>query len=188
MKNVVLFGFMGTGKTVVGKEVARKLGMKFVDMDDIIEEKEDSSISEIFAEKGEKRFREVESEVARSLSLTEGLVIATGGGVVLDRKNVDALQLSGAGICLTASPEVTYERVKNESHRPLLMTDNPLQRIRSLLRYRAPFYARVKYQIDTSDLPAESVVENILDIVKKDRETSAGTRSQGSDNADLRSS
>ena len=187
MENVVLFGFMGAGKTVVGKEVARKLCMEFVDMDDIIEEKEGCSISEIFAEKGEKHFREVESEAARSLSRREGLVIATGGGVVLDRKNVDALQLSGAGICLTASPEVIYERVKNESHRPLLLTDNPLKRIRSLLRYRAPFYAKVKYRIDTSDLPAESVVENILGIVKKDREISAATRSRGGENADLKS-
>ena len=174
MRNIVLFGFMGTGKTVAGKEVARRLGMKFVDMDDVIEEKEGCTISEIFAERGEECFREVESEVAHSLSQREGLVIATGGGVVLDRGNVDALQLSGTGICLTASPEVIYERVKGERHRPLLMTDDPLRSIRSLLAYRAPFYARAKYRIDTSALTVESVVERIVNIAKDDQRLPAG--------------
>lgn len=168
-RNAILFGFMGTGKTVVGKEVARRLGMKFVDMDDVIEEKEGCSISEIFAQKGEQHFRRVESKVARSLSQQEGLVIATGGGVVLNQGNLDALQSSGTAVCLTASPEVIYNRVKHETHRPLLMDDDPLSRIRSLLDYRDPFYAKVKHKVDTSDLTVEGVVERILDLVEKDR-------------------
>jgi shikimate kinase len=168
-KNVILFGFMGTGKTVVGKEVARRLGMKFVDMDDVIEEKEGCTISEIFAQKGERHFREVESEVAGALSQREGLVIATGGGVVLNRKNVEALQSSGTGICLTASPQVIYERVKGETHRPLLMSKDPLGKIKSLLEYREPFYATVQHRLDTSQLSVEGVVEKILALVKKDR-------------------
>ncbi len=159
---------MGTGKTIVGKEVARRLGMKFVDMDDVIEEKEGCSISEIFAQKGEQYFRKVESEVARRLSQQEGLVIATGGGVVLDAGNLDALQSSGIGVCLTASPEVIYERVKHETHRPLLMNDDPLGKIKSLLEYRAPFYARVNHKLDTSELPVDAVVERIVDLVKKE--------------------
>ncbi len=174
MRNVVLFGFMGTGKTVAGKEVARRLGMRFIDMDEVIEEKEGSTISEIFARKGEAHFRKVELEVARELSRREGLVIATGGGVVLDPSNVDTLQSSGTGICLTASPEVIYERVKGESHRPLLATEEPLEKIRGLLGYRAPFYARVKYRVDTSGLDVEKVVERILEIVKSNRESAVG--------------
>jgi len=179
MRNVVLFGFMGTGKTAAGKEVARRLAMNFVDMDDVIEDKEGCPISEIFAEKGEDHFREVESDVAHALARREGLVIATGGGVVLNPKNVDVLQLSGTGICLTASPEVIYERVKKESHRPLLMTDGPLERIRSLLQVRAPFYRRVTYHIDTSDLPVEGLVQKILAILNKDRELRGGIGSHG---------
>ena len=174
MKNVILFGFMGTGKTVAGKEVASRLGMKFVDMDDVIEAKEGSTISEIFAWKGEAHFRKVESEVARELSEREGLVIATGGGVVLKAPNVDALQSSGTGICLMASQEEILERVKGQSHRPLLMTGEPLERIKALLGYRAPFYAKVKYQIDTSGLSVEKVVDKILEIVKADRRCGAG--------------
>jgi len=188
MRNVVLFGFMGAGKTVVGKEVARRLMMEFVDMDDVIEEKEGCPISEIFAEKGERHFREVEADVVGSLSGRNGLVIATGGGVVVNRDNVDVLQVSGTGICLTACPEVIYERVKHQSHRPLLVTDAPLEKIKSLLRYRAPFYARVKYRIDTSELAAESVVEKVLDIVRKDREVGAGVRPDSVSTRNLRSS
>lgn len=179
MRNVVLFGFMGTGKTAAGKELARRLRMKFVDMDSVIEEKEACTISEIFAEKGEKRFRELEAETANALSRREGLVIATGGGVVLNEANVDALQSSGTGICLTASPEVIYQRVKSESHRPLLDIDDPLERIKSLLRYRAPFYARVRYKIDTSALPLDGVVEAVLKIVEGDREVEVGVEPDG---------
>jgi shikimate kinase len=170
MRNIVLFGFMGTGKTVVGKEVARRLGMEFLDMDDVIEEKEGRTISEIFAGKGERHFREVESKVASELAGREGLVIATGGGVVLNEGNVEALQSSGVGICMEARPEVIYGRVKDESHRPLLMTDNPLGEIKGLLRQRGPYYARVRHQIDTSELSVEEAVERVLDIVKNDRE------------------
>jgi len=184
IRNVVLFGFMGTGKTVVGKEIARRLDMEFVDMDDVIEEKEGRTISEIFAEKGEKHFRKIESEVVITLSGKEALIIAAGGGVVLNPVNVDALQRSGTGICLTASPEIIYERVKNQSHRPLLMTEDPLERIRSLLEYRTPFYARVEYLIDTSDIPVEGVVEKVLNIINRDRQRRAGIRSHGEQTPD----
>lgn len=166
MHNVVLFGFMGTGKTVVGKEVARRLRMQFVDMDDVIEEKEGCSISEIFAQKGESYFRQVEAEVAEELSQKEGLVIATGGGVVLNSRNVDALQSSGVGIRLTASPEVIFQRIKGETHRPLLLGPDPLKRIATLLARREPYYGRVEHRIDTSRLPLEQVVEEVVRIVE----------------------
>lgn len=165
MHNVVLFGFMGTGKTAVGKEVARRLQMQFVDMDDVIEEKEGCSISEIFAQKGEGYFRQLEAQVAEKLSREEGRVIATGGGVVLNSRNVDALQFTGVGICLMASPEVIFERIKGETHRPLLLGPDPLERIASLLERREPFYGKVEHRIDTSRLSLEQVVEEVVNVV-----------------------
>ena len=167
MPNVVLFGFMGTGKTAVGKEVARRLQMQFVDMDDVIEEKEGCSISDIFAEKGESYFRRLEADVAEKLSREEGQVIATGGGVVLNRESVDALQSSGVGICLMASPEVIFQRIKGEAHRPLLLGRDPLEKISILLERREPFYRRIANRIDTSRLSLEQVVEEVVCIVGK---------------------
>lgn len=167
MRNVVLFGFMGTGKTAVGKKVAPRLQMQFVDMDDVIEEKEGCSISEIFAQKGEGYFRQLEAQVAEKLSRDKGLVIATGGGVILNSRNVDALQSTGVGICLMASPEAILERIKGETHRPLLLGPDPRTKIAILLERREPFYRRIANRIDTSRLSLEQVVEEVVRIVAK---------------------
>jgi len=163
-RNIVLFGFMGTGKTRVGRAVAERLGMTYVDLDDLIEAREGATISEIFAGKGEHYFRRVEAEVAAEAARLERHVIATGGGVVLNEANIRALEQSGVGICLNAAAEEVYERVKGETHRPLLAVDDPPARIRQLLAYRAPFYARVSHQIDTTEQPADAVVEEVVAI------------------------
>ena len=160
---------MGTGKTVIGRAVAERLGMEYADMDDLIEELEGTSISEIFATKGEPYFRKVESEVARDVSGRSGLVIATGGGVVLNYENVRVLESTGTGICLNVSPEVIYERVKDETHRPLLDVDDPLGRIRDMLEYRKPFYARVAHQVD-AERPVVEIVEEIISIAGEPRD------------------
>lgn len=141
--------------------------MQFIDMDDVIEEKEGCSISEIFAQKGEGYFRQLEAQVAEKLSREDGLVIATGGGVILNFRNVDALQSTGVGICLTASPEAIFGRIENESHRPLLLGPYPLERISILLERREPFYRRIANRIDTSRLSLEQVVEEVVCIVGK---------------------
>jgi len=166
MKNIILFGFMGTGKTAIGKTLAEKLNMKFVDMDDLIEEHEGTAISEIFATKGEPYFRRVESKVAEDVAGRTGLVVATGGGVVLNCENVRALESTGTGVCLNASPEIICERVRDETHRPLLDVEDPLKRIREMLEARKPYYARVKHQLNTDQLSVEEAVKRIIEIVE----------------------
>jgi len=168
--NIVLFGFMGTGKTRVGRAVAERLGMTYVDLDDLIEAREGVAISEIFAAKGEAFFRQVESEIAAEAAQLDGRVIATGGGVVLNEANIRVLERTGVGICLSATPEAVYERVKGETHRPLLRVDDPMARIRALLEYRRPFYAKVGHQIDTTGQPVEAVIDAVIAIWRRESE------------------
>jgi shikimate kinase len=168
--NIVLFGFMGTGKTRVGRAVAERLDMTHVDLDDLIEAREGVAISEIFATKGEAYFRQVESEIAAEAARLARHVIATGGGVVLNEANIRALERTGVGICLSATPEAIYERVKDETHRPLLRVDDPMARIRALLEYRRPFYARVAHQIDTTGRPPEAIVDEVVAIWRRESE------------------
>ena len=167
-QNIVLFGFMGTGKTCVGRAVAERLGMTYVDLDDLIEAHEGTTISDIFAAKGEPYFRRVEAEVAAEASRLEGHVIATGGGVVLHEENVRVLERSGVGICLNATAEAILKRVKHETHRPLLAVEDPLARVRALLAYRAPFYSKVSQQVETTGRPVEAVVEEVMAIWRRE--------------------
>ena len=167
-KNIVLFGFMGTGKTRVGRAVAERLGMTYVDLDDLIEAREGTTISEIIATKGGQHFRRVEAEVAAEASTLAGHVIATGGGVVLREANVRELERGGIGICLNATPEEILERVKHETHRPLLEVADRLGAIRSLLEYRAPFYAKVSHQVETTGKPLEAVAEEVIAIWQRE--------------------
>ncbi len=111
MKNIVLVGFMGTGKTSVGLSLAERLDLTFLDMDDIIVEREGRSIPEIFDKDGEEYFRALERAIVRELAGKDGLVVATGGGVVLNRDNVDDFERTGLLVCLSASPEVILARV-----------------------------------------------------------------------------
>ena len=161
-KNIVLFGFMGCGKTRVGSEVADRLGLKFVDMDDLIVERAGKSIPEIFAEDGEVRFRQMERDLVRDLADAQGLVIATGGGVIKNPDNVTDLGRNGLLICLAAAPEVIYERVKDDTNRPLLNTPDRLATIRQLLAERQPLYNTIPNVIDTSKLSPEEVTSEIV--------------------------
>ena len=169
-RNIVLFGFMGTGKTRVGRAVAERLGMTYADLDDLIEAREGTTISEIFAKKGEPYFRKIEAEVAAEAAKLDRHVIATGGGVVLNEANIRALEESGVGICLNATPEAIFGRVKHETHRPLVAVEKPLARIRELLAYRAPFYAKVGHQIETTGKTVDAVVEEVVAIWRRECE------------------
>ena len=120
MKNIILIGFMGAGKTKVGKLLAKTLGYGFVDMDELIEEREGLPIKEIFEKRGEKYFREKEKEWLKRLSLLEKIVLSPGGGIILSPENRKRLRKMGKVFYLKASPKAILERVKNESHRPLL--------------------------------------------------------------------
>ena len=166
MKNIILAGFMGTGKTAVGKALAKRLGMKFVDMDDAIEEREGMKISDIFEKKGEPYFRRAEKIVAKELSSQSGLVIAAGGGAVIDEENVRNFKSGGAILCLTATPDRIFERTKGHIHRPLLNVSDPKEKIAELLAKRAEYYARADYRIDTTDLTVDGVVDKITEYLK----------------------
>jgi len=176
-KNLILVGFMGTGKTVVGRAAARALSFDYVDTDDIIERRAGKSITRIFAEDGEPRFRDLETEVLRSLAALERHVVATGGGCVQRDENWQSMRRAGLVVCLSARPEVIFERTRRETHRPLLQTPDPMARIRELLDYREPFYARADYTIDTSDLTVEEVVARLVHLWEtwKGREGATGS-------------
>ncbi|MFV2040797.1 MAG: shikimate kinase [Candidatus Hydrothermarchaeales archaeon] len=166
MKNIVLTGFMGAGKSVVGRKLAERLGLGVVDTDDVIEEESGMEISEIFSRFGETRFRELESEAVQKVASLENSVIVTGGGVVLKAENITTLKKNGSIVYLRASPEAIYNRVKDETHRPLLQVADPPGRIRELLEQRTPFYANNDIEIDTTNLSVDEVVEEIVQKIR----------------------
>ena len=166
MRNIVLIGFMGTGKTAVAKELAKRLGMKYVSTDALIEEKEKTAISEIFSKKGEGYFRKAEKDAVGAVSKMENVVIDAGGGACIDPENVKSLKEKGVIICLWSKPEVILERTKKYTHRPLLNVKDPLAKIRELLNSRKPFYERADFHIHTSEMSVEKVADEIERTVK----------------------
>jgi shikimate kinase len=153
---------MGTGKSEVGKLLAKRLQREFFDTDELIERAAGQPIARIFAEKGEPHFRELENQVIREVCQGQKSVIATGGGAIVNMDNASCLKKSGTVICLTASPEIIVQRVQGDNDRPLLQGAEPLTKIRSLLTDRAEAYARADIMIDTSALTPEKVVDAIL--------------------------
>ena len=163
-KNIVLMGFMGTGKSTVGEIVAARLGRPFVDFDARIVDVSGKSIAEIFAENGEEGFRRWEGRISCASACTEGQVLATGGGIVLDPENVRALSRRGILICLEASIESIVERVSKDGGRPLLNSKDRWQRIRDLLEERRPLYEALPYHINTEGMSAEAVADRVIEI------------------------
>ena len=168
--NIALIGFMGTGKTAVGQALAKKLGRRFVELDSLIEQKAGKSIPEIFQQDGEIAFRDFEIEITKEIARQKYSVIACGGGLVLNKINIDRLKESAVVVYLTASPRVILKRVSSEKgQRPLLEVDNPTLTIRELLRFRKPFYERAAdIKIDTSKLDISSVIKQIIDKTRED--------------------
>ena len=164
--NLVLMGFMGTGKSAVGRRVAALAGAPFFEMDAELERRAGKSISRIFAEDGEPAFRDQESQLAEEWGRKQGAVISCGGGVVLREENLRALEANGLLVCLTARPEVILARTARAAKRPLLAGDNPEQKIRDLLAARAPLYAKIPVQIDTSDASLEDLASRLLKLWK----------------------
>ncbi len=168
--NIALIGFMGTGKTAVGEVLAEKLGRSFVELDLLIEQKVGKSIPDIFQQDGETAFRELEIEVINEVSKDKNLIIACGGGIVLNKINIERLRKSARMVYLTASPGVILKRVANEEgQRPLLEVDNPTLATREMLSFRKPFYERAAdIKIDTSELDTNAVSEQIISKLKDD--------------------
>lgn len=153
---------MATGKTTVGKMLAEKLHWSYVDTDILIEQRTGLSIPAIFEQQGEPYFRDIESEVIQNVIKNNHQVISTGGGIVLREQNIIMMKSNGLVVSLTATPEVIFARTKSDDYRPLLRVENPQQRIRELLEYRAPFYAKADFTIDTSNLTPQAVVDSVL--------------------------
>jgi shikimate kinase len=166
--SIALIGFMGTGKTTVAKVLARKLDKKFVELDAIIVKKAGRSIPEIFSREGETRFRELEIEAVRDIANQKNAVIACGGGVVLNKINIDRLKKESVIICLSASPAEIFKRTSQEKDaRPLLNDTDRLQQIKTILKTRRPLYRQAAdITINTSGLTIASVADRILETLK----------------------
>jgi shikimate kinase len=173
MKNIVLVGFMGTGKTTVGKLISKHLNMKFISTDKIIENREGMLINEIFSVKGEPYFREVERDVVKEVSKKENSVIDTGGGVIINKLNVKDLKKNGFIFCLNATPKDILKRTKRYTHRPLLNVAEPETKIKDLMEKRREYYKRADYQIETTGKNPTEVFQEIIKIYK-DKLSKAG--------------
>ena len=160
--NLALIGFMGTGKTSVGRHVAEQLGFEFIDTDELIQADTGRTIADIFARDGEPAFRALEKQVVRKLSTREKTLIATGGGLPTNEENLAALKSFALVICLWASPEKIWERVKNQSHRPLLHDADPQKKIRELLAVREPFYKQADVLINTDLRSVREAAQQIV--------------------------
>ena len=165
-RNIIITGFMGTGKSVVAKELARKLKMEFIDMDRIIEERRGTSIADIFAGHGENYFRQQENKLVKELSQKENMVIATGGGTLLSSDNARILGQAGEIVCLYADSRTIYNRVNKKNNRPLLKGENVLNEINLLLEERKKAYNNFTKKIDTTNLSVQEVVDKIIALLK----------------------
>lgn len=153
---------MAVGKSAVGRKLARRLKRRFVDLDRAIEKCEGSKVREIFENKGEPYFRELEKQALAQVLREDGQVIATGGGVVLHEDNLRLLQERSLMVCLIADVNAIVRRAGSSNQRPLLMTIDKVQRVEELLNERKKYYASAHIEIDTSDLSVDEVVGKIL--------------------------
>jgi shikimate kinase len=160
--NLALVGFMGTGKSAIGRLAAQHLSFAFLDTDDWIENEVGKSVREIFAEQGEAAFRQYERDAVQALSARRDTVIAAGGGLVADPSNLASLKAHALVVCLWASPETIWARVRSQSHRPLLQTPDPSAKIRELLEQRRPSYREADVQILTDFRSPKEVVQHVL--------------------------
>ena len=165
-KNIILTGFMGVGKTSVGTQLAKDLGYAFVDTDKLIEADQHMTITTIFAKYGEPYFREIEARIVREVTERESQVVSTGGGTVIWDMNREAFKQSGLVVCLSARPEVIFDRIKHETHRPLLQTPDPLARIKEMLDSRSRFYAQADITIDTSEKSVDQIISEIKERIR----------------------
>ena len=172
MSQIILTGFMATGKTAVGRLLARALGRPFVDTDDLVETAAGRPIRDIFASGGEDAFRALERAAVEKACAMPEAVVATGGGTLLDPENRRRLATAGMIVCLVAPPETILARITDFAERPVLAGTNGsvagrLARIRALLAERAPAYAFASHAVDTTGLTLEQVVEQVRAVVAR---------------------
>ena len=175
--NIVLTGFMGTGKTTVGRLLAQRLGYAFVDTDELIVARAGRPVAEIFREEGQAAFRRWEAWVAQELAGSEATVIATGGRLMLDEDNAAALSRNARVVCLTAAPEEILARLAGDERRPLLDVADPAGRVRELLQARAAAYGRF-HQVSTSGRTPAEVVEKVMQMASSEQLTVDPSKTQ----------
>ena len=160
--NLALIGFMGTGKTSVGRLVAEQLHFDYLDTDEMIQAGTGRIISDIFKTDGEPAFRALEQKTVEELAGRTRTVIATGGGLPVNPANLTSLKSHALVVCLWASPEKIWERVKNQSHRPLLHDADPQMKIRELLAAREPFYKQADVLLNTELRSLREVAQQVI--------------------------
>jgi shikimate kinase len=167
-ENIVLVGFMGSGKSSIGRLLAKRLGFQFLDTDHLIIERAGMPISEIFAQRGEPAFREMETSVLRSIMHLRRCVIATGGGAVIRDENRELLHQLGLVVGLTAAEDVIFDRVRRNSKRPLLQTEDPKGTLCQLLGERRPLYEEAAHwTLDTTSLTHDRAVSEIIGAARR---------------------
>lgn len=170
--NIVLIGFMGTGKSAVSRYLGRKYGMKIAEMDQIIAERENKSIPDIFKENGEEYFRNCETELLKELQKKENTVISCGGGAPLRPENVAEMKKNGKVFLLTASPQTVYERVKRQTDRPLLAGRKTVEGIAELMEERKEKYeAAADVVIDTDNKEIWQICEELKEKLSEMEES-----------------
>ncbi len=162
ISNLALIGFMGTGKSSVGRLVADLLHFTFLDTDDVIVARAGKSVADIFAQEGEGVFREKERQLVEELARRTRTVISTGGGLPVNPDNLASLKAHALVICLWAAPERIWERVRSQSHRPLLQEGDPIQKIKELLAAREPFYRQADVLVNTEMRSMREVAHQVI--------------------------
>ena len=160
--NIALIGFMGTGKTSVGRLVAEQLRFEYLDTDELIQTNTGRSITDIFAKDGEPAFRALEQKVVEELAGRKNTVISTGGGLPVNPKNLASLKTHALVVSLWSAPEKIWERVRHQSHRPLLHDENPQAKIRELLAAREPFYKQADVLLNTDLRSVREVAQQVV--------------------------
>jgi len=175
LPNIILIGFMGSGKSTVGRKLASITGHRFVDTDDRVAEAENASISEIFSACGESYFRDCEQRALEDLTGVCGLVVSTGGGIILRPGNVDRLHQLGVVAWIDAAPETLFERAIRSGRRPLLKVEEPRTRFLDLLNQRQLLYEQAAdFRVDSTDLDHHSTAQAILDQARQTIRTFEG--------------
>ncbi len=159
--NIYLVGFMGTGKTSVGRVLAEQKKWNFVDLDELIELQQQRRIVDIFAKYGEAYFRKIEKKALKQVATQDKFVVACGGGIVLDPQNIKLMKKTGTVVCLSANCETILKRVSSSTQRPILNVAKPRERIEHLLKMRAPYYAQAHAIIDTTGVSVKQVAAKI---------------------------
>ena len=165
-KNIYLTGFMGTGKSTVGKQLAKATGKKFIDTDREIEKKFSMSVNSIFDKKGESFFRQEEKKLVEELSKKSNMVISTGGGTIVDSENFEKLKSTGIMICLCTEKEELITRLKRTNKRPYLRGGNIEEKINKILAEREEVFNKIKIRVNTTNMTPREVVNKLLSLLK----------------------